>query len=90
MNHTVSFIQSASPLMESIHKWSFNSNRTHTTPRRPPVYARRAPTTLVPEGQPLAVHPRPHPPDTPARLICIRDILKRSSVERSSTSVARR
>lgn len=62
MNHTVSFIHSASPLMESIHKCSLIVTHMHTYTHarlRPslPTHAHSAPTTLVPEGQSLPVQP---------------------------------
>lgn len=63
MNHTVSFIHSASQLIESIHKCSLIVRHTHThlhtnaSAPSMPAHAHSAPTTLVPEGQPLPVQP---------------------------------
>lgn len=66
MNHTVSFIQSASPLMESIHKWSFNSNRT--PPLRSPCTHNTRPWRTTTGG--------PSPP-TPSWYTCKVNMYKR-------------
>lgn len=96
MNHTVSFIHSASPLMESIHKCGLivsthahAHTHTHTPPSQPAHTRSQCTHNTRPWRTAIAGPTRPHPPDAPARLICIRDKLERSSAECSSARLAR-
>lgn len=91
MNHTVSFIHAASPLMESIHKCSLivRHTHTHTVPPQPAHTHSDCTHNSCPLRTAIASPTHPQPPDAPARFIHIRDKLKRSPTKSLSAQLAR-